>query len=266
MTTRDKPWPTGTPCWVDLLVDDIPAAQTFYGDLFGWEFDEASAGSGGYVMGEIDGHPVAGIGPRPEALDVPSVWTTYLATDDADDTAQRITEQGGSLLLQPFDVFDIGRMGVAFDPGGAAFGIWEAKSHLGAGIVNVAGALTWNECMTRHYDSSLEFYRKVFGFDYDDAAGGENIRYSLVTVGGAAVAGLGELTDDVPEEIPGHWMTFFAADDTDAALDRAADLGAVVRVPASDTPYGRMAVLEGPQGEVFSVITVVDVEGLPNGD
>ena len=37
MVTRDSPWPSGTPCWVDLGVDDVSRATAFYSRLFGWD-------------------------------------------------------------------------------------------------------------------------------------------------------------------------------------------------------------------------------------
>ena len=42
--------------------------------------------------------------------------------------------------------------------------------------------------------------------------------------------------------------------DTDETIERATALGARVLMPAQDTPYGRMATLQGAQGERFAVI------------
>ena len=64
MVTRDTAWPAGTPCWVDLGVEDIGKAKAFYGGLFGWEIREGPPESGGYCMAELDGRQVAGIGPK----------------------------------------------------------------------------------------------------------------------------------------------------------------------------------------------------------
>ncbi len=259
MTTRDIPWTPGTPCWVDLIVKDVDQAASFYGELFGWDCQEGSAEAAGYRMCLLDGRPVAGIGPGPQKFEMPSVWSTYLATDDADGTARRVMEEGGSLLIEPFDVLDVGRMAVGFDPSGSAFGLWEAKSHIGANAVNEPGALTWNECMTRDYDGCQEFYREVFGHEFDDIGDG-SFRYASISVRGRVVGGIGELTFSTPPEVPSHWMTYFASADVDVTLKRATELGAVLRTGPVDTPRGRLAVLEGLEGEVFSVITVTGRE------
>ena len=64
MVTRDTPWPEGTPCWVDLSVDDLPKAIAFYQGLFGWEVQRGGPEVGGYSMALIGGKAAAGIGRR----------------------------------------------------------------------------------------------------------------------------------------------------------------------------------------------------------
>lgn len=59
---------------------------------------------------------------------MPTVWTTYLAIDDAATVAANISEAGGAIVAPPFDVMDAERMAVAQDPAGGEFGIWQATS------------------------------------------------------------------------------------------------------------------------------------------
>ena len=59
MVTRDTAWPSGTPCWVDLGVDDTARARAFYSRLFGWDIQDGPPEAGGYVMCLKDSHPVA---------------------------------------------------------------------------------------------------------------------------------------------------------------------------------------------------------------
>ena len=252
MVTRDTAWPTGTPCWVDLGVDDIGRAKAFYAGLFGWDIQEGPPESGGYAMCEMNGLPVAGIGPKMGPAEAPAAWTTYIASESADDTASKIKAAGGHMLAEPFDVMDAGRMAVAADPGGAVFGVWEAGAHTGVGLANEPGSLTWNENMTRDYDGNQAFYRAVFGYDYGDMSS-EGFRYATLDLGGSADGGIGEIGPDSPAEIPANWATYFAVADADAAVARAAELGGSVIRPPWDTPYGRMAVLSDDQGAVFAV-------------
>ena len=115
MVTRDTPWPEGTPCWVDLSITDIPKAIAFYQGLFGWDTQQGPPEAGGYAISHLDGRSVAGIGPKMGSPEAPSVWMTYIATDDADATAAKIKGAGGQLMMDPMDVMDVGRMLVAAD-------------------------------------------------------------------------------------------------------------------------------------------------------
>ena len=109
MPIRTRKWPAGVPCWADLTVPDVPAAQAFYAAVLGWSFTDTADEYGGYVIGQVDGAAAAGIGPTPQQ-GVPSAWTLYLASDDVDGTAKQITDAGGTMLLPPGDVGPLGRL------------------------------------------------------------------------------------------------------------------------------------------------------------
>ena len=94
-----------------------------------------------YLVGRLHGGDVAGIGSQPEGADGPAAWNTYVWVDSADETAAKVAEAGGSVLMEPFDVSDAGRMAAFADPAGAAFCVWQAKAGRGAQIVNEPGQL-----------------------------------------------------------------------------------------------------------------------------
>jgi predicted enzyme related to lactoylglutathione lyase len=254
MVTRDTAWPGGTPCWVDLGAEDIDKARTFYAGLFGWDIPPGPPEAGGYSLCILRGKPVAGMGPKMMA-EMPSAWTTYLAAENADEVAAKVKAAGGQVPMEPMDVMDVGRMAVAADPAGAAFGIWQARAHIGAGIANEPGALCWNENMSRDFDGNKAFYQNVFGYGYDDMSG-EGFKYATLKVGDAIVGGIGELPADVPAAVPAHWSTYFAVADTDATVGKAGELGGSVVRPVWDSPYGRMATVSDDQGVQFSVIGI----------
>jgi uncharacterized protein len=261
MVTRDTVWPGGTPCWVDLGVDDIDKARAFYSGLFGWDIQPGPPEAGGYAIALLRGRPAAGIGPKMGPAETPTVWTTYLAADSADDTAAKVKTAGGQLLTDLMDVMDAGRMAIAADPAGAVFGIWQGRAHTGAGIANEPGSLCWNENMSRDFDGSKAFYHAVFGYDYDDMSDG-GFSYATLKLGDDIVGGIGGLPADVPAGVPAHWSAYFAVADTDAALQTVTGLGGSVVRPAWDSPYGRMATVSDDQGAAFSVIGITaDAQG-----
>ncbi len=254
MVTRDSAWPSGTPCWADLGVADIPRAGRFYSRLFGWDIQAGPPEACGYTVCLKAGRAVAGIGPR-LAPESPASWAVYLATEDADATASEITKAGGQILAVPRDVMDAGRMAIATDPGGAVFGIWQGRSHTGFGLANEPGAVCWNENFSRDMEGNQAFYQKVFGYDYG-ALPAPDFRYATLKLGGAEVGGIGELGSGFPPEVPAHWSTYFAVTDTDAAVDAITGAGGSVQRAPWDTPYGRMAVVSDDQGAAFSLMSL----------
>ena len=236
----------GTPCWADVSSDDPAAAAAFYSALFGWEAMEMPD-SGGYTMFFQDGKTVGAAG-RNQSGDS-AMWSTYIATDDADATAAKIVEAGGAVIVEPMDVMDAGRMVFATDPQGVVFGVWQPGNHTGAQLVNEPCAYTWAELNTTDIDAAQAFYSTVFGWEPEEMPGGDDFHYVMQKVEGRVVGGMMAIG-----EMPPCWGVYIAVEDADAAIAKAGELGGSTLRPATDTPYGRMALLSDPDGAVFSVI------------
>ncbi len=253
MSTREDPWPQGTPNWVDLSTPDPGASQQFYSSLFGWEVEDSGPEMGHYGMCRAGGRPVAGIGPQMGG-DATPAWLTYLAADDVDKTAEAVAANGGTILAPPMDVGDAGRMAVAQDPTGAVFGIWQAGRTIGFERFNEPGSVVWNEAMSRDPERAKAFYTAVFGYGYDPAQG---MPYWMLqrAADHETVGGIGALEPSLPAEVPAQWRTYFLVDDTDVSAAKVRELGGNVVQPPVDTPFGRMAVVTDPQGAAFSIMT-----------
>ena len=144
----------GAPCWVDLATTDQAAAKSFYGELFGWSYEDMpmdEAGHRRYSMASLGGSYAAAIYTQQDEqrqMGIPPHWSVHLTVDDVDAAAGRVSELGGSLLMEPFDVFESGRMAVLSDPAGAAVALWQPRKHIGAGVKYEPGAMAWCELMT----------------------------------------------------------------------------------------------------------------------
>jgi len=270
MTNTQDRYIPGVPCWIDSMQPDPEAAVAFYGGLFGWEFD---VGEGGYRIARLRGGDVAAIGPQAQDAAQPAAWNTYVWVEDADETAAKVRDAGGTVILEPGDVGDLGRMAIFADPEGAAFCVWEAKEHRGAQVVNEPGSWNWSDLTTRDPEAASAFYGAVFGWETDafDPEAGAMVRlpgygdflerrdpglrdrlaeYQAPEGFGDAVAWLAPATG---EDSPPHWGVTFTVADADATAERAGELGGDVIVPPFDAPWVRLAVLSDPQGAVFSV-------------
>ncbi len=246
----------GTPCWVDLMTPDLQRARQFYTALFGWEYFDTGEMGGGYLLASIDGKLVAGIGPQqPDQAGQPSVWTTYLWADDADAVGDRVTKAGGDVLMGPMDVPMAGRMAIALDSAGAAFGIWQGREHRGAQLANEPGAFTWNENLSDDPAKTREFYREVYGYEYEKFPDWPG-EYDMFKVDGEVRGGIGIRPATIPAGAPNFWNNYFSVADTDAAVATATRNGGTVMMPATDTQVGRMAALTDAGGAGFCVISM----------
>lgn len=246
--------PQGTPCWVSLLVHDLPAAQEFYGGMFGWRFRPGPRHFGPYTRAVLDELQVAGVGTLPEWQQLPVAWTPYLTSEDADATAELIREHCGTVAVGPLDADDnAGRMLIAADPGGAVFGVWEPRELPGSEATGVPGTVAWHELVTRNDGFVSAFYSAVFGYKVEPTPA-SCLERSTLLVGDRPVAGVSSVGDELPRGVPPHWMTYFTVADTDAAARGAVRLGGrVVRGPW-ESPFGRAAVVADPEGAAFTVV------------
>src|SRR4051812_33329631 len=146
-----RTYPPGVTSWVDVEHRDVESAMAFYGDLFGWTFQEATPPGAPfrYVIARQGGLDAAGIGgpADPAAASevggpVTPAWNTYIAVQDAEVTAARIEAAGGRVLTPPTDAGEGGRSVGCADPWGVPFRLWQAHRRLGAQTVNAPG--TWN--------------------------------------------------------------------------------------------------------------------------
>jgi predicted enzyme related to lactoylglutathione lyase len=200
-----------------------------------------------------------------------AMWNTYIWVDSADDTTAKVRVAGGTVVTEPFDVMDAGRMAVFADPEGAVFCVWQAGRHKGARIVNEHGSLNFNGLNTRDPARAKPFYRSVFGWETIDVGGAEmwtlpgygdyleqlnpGMRKGMAEMGAPngfedVVASINPIADDQPD-VPAHWSVTFAVDDADAAAAKATELGGRSVVPPFDAPWVRMTVIADPNGASF---------------
>lgn len=242
----------GVPSWIDMASPDVAASTRFYGTLLGWQALPPVAEAGGYTLFTLRGKHVAGIGPI-MAAGQPPAWTTYVNVSDADGTAKKVSDAGGTVLMPPMDVMEQGRMAIFADPSGAVLGLWQPAAHVGAELVNEPGAYCWSELATRDPEGAKAFYARALGWEATSEQMGP-MQYTEFKVGGESVAGMFPIDDTMPAGMPPHWGVYIAVGDCDATVATATSLGASVVVPAVDIPVGRFAVLADPQGAMLSVI------------
>jgi predicted enzyme related to lactoylglutathione lyase len=253
MPTRENV-PLGAPCWIDLITSDVDRARHFYGELFGWQAEDPNESFGGYFNFAKDGVHVAGAMAHQPQIPAADVWSVYLATDDAQKTAEAAASNGGAVFAPPMQLEDLGTMAVVSDVGGASIGMWQAGVHKGIGVYGEPGTPSWFEVHTRDFAGSLAFYRDVFGWTTETVGDTDDFRYAVLTKDGDQLAGIMDASAFLPADAPACWSVYFAVADTDAAIAVLEKLGGSVVQPAEDTPYGRIAQVADPMGAPFKLL------------
>jgi uncharacterized protein len=265
--TEVRTYPAGVTSWIDLECVDVDAAKAFYGGLFGWTFEDVAPPSAPYryVIAQLDGKDVAGIGGPFES----SSWNTYIAVDDAQAAADRVTIAGGKILEAPTPAGEGGVSVVCADPFGVKFSLWQAKHRKGAQITNTPGAWNFSDLHAADPAASAAFYTDVFGWSIDDIGYATMIRrpgygdHLAATVdpdiyerqsGDLVPPGfsdaIGWVAPTAQGETP-NWHVSFTVTDRDETVATAERLGGIV-LASSDSDWTKSALIRDPQGAEFT--------------
>ena len=240
----------GTFSWADLSTTDTDAAKAFYTGLFGWDTEDSPIPDGGvYTMLAKEGRYVGALSGAVDGQ--PSAWNSYVTVESADDSAASAREHGGTVVMEAFDVMDVGRMAVVQDPTGAFLSVWEPRESIGAQRVNEPGALTLNQLNTSNPDRAREFYEGVFGWRFDSVS--EDPPYWGIYNGDRLNGGMMPLPGE--SGAPSHWLVYFGSESVDDDGGKVAELGGSVIVPPMPVPGGRILVAQDPQGAVFGLLS-----------
>ena len=111
----------GAISWNELCTTDTKGAKDFYGELFGWKYEETEMPSGEtyntITAGDI---MFGGIMKLPKGAEkMPPAWGCYITCDDVDATAKQVEKLGGKILMPPTDIPETGRFICFSDPQGA---------------------------------------------------------------------------------------------------------------------------------------------------
>ena len=249
-------FPSGTPSWADHLSHNGQAAKDFYTSLFGWTYDDHPAGPDMvYTMFSHNGMAAcasAEAGPGQENL--PPHWSVYVTVDDLEAATERAKAAGGTVVFDPCDVMDVGRMAIIQDKEGAFLRLWYPLKHAGAGVMMEPGALCWFELATTDPESAGAFYKSVLQVDIDRDENVEEFPYWVLKVGDQMVGGIIQIGEDWGP-VPPNWGVYFGVNDVDGIAGKAKDLGGSIIVEPRDLmDFARFAVLTDTEGAVFTVI------------
>jgi predicted enzyme related to lactoylglutathione lyase len=244
----------GRVVWRDLLTNTPEASRTFYGELFGWEFESPGldfgvGGSGDYMLIRHNGRLIGGIVDT-QALgkrDNISQWITTMSVSDIVAVVARVSGAGGTVMAEPTAIGSRGRMAVIEDATGAVFALIQTSEGDPEELEPEYDGWLWDELWTNDVDRATRFYQDVIGFQHrDHEIDGADRSYRVLRMNDAARAGV--LANPFEGERP-VWVNYLRVDDPSAVTGRVEALGGKVLVePQSRAIGGQVAFVAGPSG------------------
>ena len=247
--------------WADMPVLDIAKAQSFYTMLLDVDATSTPIGPGmTYVVLSKAGKSCCALYPvTEEGLQQrggQSWWLSYFTIEDADATAERVRELGGTVQAGPFDVFDAGRMAIVQDPTGAMFAVWQPKQGIGAEVFGEPGALAWNELYTHDTEAAAAFYGGLFGWRANHVRSPDGGEYTMFDLEGQPASGMMAIRKQWGE-VPPSWSIYLAVGDLERSLKLVEEMGGkVINPPMEVENVGWFSFIQDPIGAYLSVIQI----------
>jgi uncharacterized protein len=110
--------------WFEVMGENGQKLRSFYGDLFGWTYEEVEGMDYGMVQNPpAEGQIAGGIGTKPQ--EAPSYQTFYVGVEDVQGTLDRAESLGGRKLVGPMDLPMGGTIAIFGDPEGNMIGLFK---------------------------------------------------------------------------------------------------------------------------------------------
>lgn len=232
--------------WHNLVTSDGEAARTFYGALFGWQFEVVADGKytiisyqgrnlGGIIDASKDGKPLRA-----------GRWLSAVSVPDVDRTAVAIEEAGGKQLEAPIDVPGVGRVVTVSDADGAVFHLLASSRGDPPDRDPDVHTWLWHELIADDPKRAVAFYQRVFAYRVKQLRRDPSAPYRVLWSSGGPRAGVIENPFDTTRSA---WIPYVRVDDPGALAARVTELGGFVVIePRADLRNGTVALVLDPSG------------------
>ena len=245
----------GSFAWYELLTTDADAARGFYGQVVGWDAHDASTATlpyGVFTKAAVEVGGLMDLPPEARRMGARPRWVGYVAVDDVDGAAERLSRLGGTIYVPPTDS-NIGRVSIVADPQTATLGMVGGLTRSSpADRLDEPGLVGWHELLATDAAKAFTFYRELFDWQAGVAPRDQRLEsYQLIAVSERIVGGVFTKLPRAP--VP-FWLYYFNVADMDEALGAVkAGGGQVVQGPYQLTPGHWIARCIDPQGAMFAL-------------
>lgn len=249
--------------WYELMTGDQDAAIDFYTKVVGWTASDAEQPDMRYTILSAAGTGVGGIFELTDEMRAGGArpgWLGYIHAADTDAKAKEIEADGGSILMAPGDIPNVGRFALVADPGGAVFYLLTPRPRDGDGPPpeldpGTVGTVGWRELYSSSgEESAFAFYSGQFGWEtVTEMDMGPMGKYRIFGKNGDQSGGM----MDKPASVPVSAWTFYVnVEGIDAAAERIKANGGSLIMGPMEVPGGSWVLqATDPQGAHFALIS-----------
>ena len=251
-TVSGSPRLPGKFVWADLVTDDIPAARTFYSDMFGWTFQTIGTYT---IMANLE-RPICGMfqRSRPKEGSAQPRWFAYISMSSIGRAEKTVTKLGGRVLFPPQEFPKRGEQAVFADPEGAVFGVVKSSSGDPEDLLAEPGDWIWIQLLSRDAQKAAEFYHSVAGYEAIGNTSSNRLSDFVLTSEGYARATIRTIPSANTQVQP-TWLPFVRVKNVAESLVRAKQLGGKVLIePRPELFDGKVAVIADPTGAAVGVL------------
>jgi len=240
--------------WKELFTDDVAGARSFYGKVFGWEFEQLGHGKDAYTLIRSGVRPIGGIvySPRAATTDRAGRWIGLMSVPDVEKAAQLATASGGEIIMAPRQFKGRGTEALLSDPEKAFFGVIHSESGDPPDVFPSFNNWIWMELWTQDVNQSAEFYRGIGGYTIQEAESGIDRPEFYLVAGEYPRAGIIELQR---QDLPSAWLPYIRIENLGETLDRVRQAGGNIIVePNPEIRKGTVAVFIDPLGAAVGLV------------
>ena len=110
---------------LELNTPDLSKAKAFYGELFGWEFQDMDMGPSGIYS---TFKPSEGPGGGMTSMSTGNQgWLTYVGVKNIQESTDKARSLGATIIIGPHDIPNVGFFTILQDPTGCTIAMFQPK-------------------------------------------------------------------------------------------------------------------------------------------
>ena len=231
---------SGHVVWHDLITPNLAQSQTFYGSVFGWQFQ---AVNDSYTLASLDGTLIAGMAELDNKQNA-SHWLSLISSKDIAAVSEKTIAAGGKVLVSNTEIKGRGTIAVLEDPQGAVFSLintvnGDPETH------QTDNGWIWQEVWSDNPEQSKAFYQSLGNYSAQSKPL-KNGNYNYLALNGTPAIGFVKKPD---AEIGNTWVNYIKVADVDATLLKVTAAGGIVLMAPNDkVRSGSVAIIRDPAG------------------